>query len=753
MRLSWIGSFTAVASLAAFGFGDQAQVASQVKLPLKDYLALVEKVEAVEHAQAEVAARREPAVAAVVSRDAHVLWREASAEISTTFEVEIRGTPVRPVPLAVTGAISKATITPGGSAALRAGARGPELVVVEPGRYTIRISSVARLATDARGSRLDLVADDAPVSATTVDLPAELAWQCPGAILASEDLQGNRRVIRLAVGRNAAWTLRAWKQVKGEEEEKALARAVVVTVVRLTADGARRHDIVLYEVSRGSLATLDVTLPPGLDVERMATDEGELPSESEGRHVVVQRTQRLTGIGHLVLTSTLVKGTALSLEPVTPAIEVRARYLAWAPDMAAEATPEPKETWTRVDMGDLPEAIRSVSDGIKLAAAWLATGTPSGATLALAPVPPAGERETLIRRRETVTLLTKEGTVLHRDVFALARAGAALELRVPADAALWSASVNGLAVRPILRNGSTLVALPAGVQAVATVATVVVQERAIAAGRSNVVLAPPEVSTPVLEHDWRLLLPAENTYRYAGGTLRPAPEPSGPTGAVERRTGAGPVGWSPAAAPSGASAPEPTAGYAVLTGRVTDGTDALPGVSVTITSRRIQGTRTTVTDTGGNYVFRFLPPDDCRVKFELPGFQTIETSSKLVAAGTQTLNATMPQAKVAEEVTVTGQLETISTSSTRATTVEGDLVSMLPAQRSHAAKAPAVEKVDEEARARAAFRDEVANLKQGLVGGVRPVPVTVPESGKALFLAGALPPPAVSVALDVKAKR
>ena len=44
-------------------------------------------------------------------------------------------------------------------------------------------------------------------------------------------------------------------------------------------------------------------------------------------------------------------------------------------------------------------------------------------------------------------------------------------------------------------------------------------------------------------------------------------------------------------------------------------------------------------------------------------------------------------------------------------------------------------------------------LKQGLVGGVRPLPVAIPESGKALYLTGVLPPAQVSVKLDVKAKR
>jgi hypothetical protein len=52
----------------------------------------------------------------------------------------------------------------------------------------------------------------------------------------------------------------------------------------------------------------------------------------------------------------------------------------------------------------------------------------------------------------------------------------------------------------------------------------------------------------------------------------------------------------------------------------------------------------------------------------------------------------------------------------------------------------------------ALFREEVEGLQQGLVGGVKPLPVSIPESGKALAFSGVLPPPRVTVELDVKAK-
>ena len=122
-----------------------------------------------------------------------------------------------------------------------------------------------------------------------------------------------------------------------------------------------------------------------------------------------------------------------------------------------------------------------------------------------------------------------------------------------------------------------------------------------------------------------------------------------------------------------------------LTGRVDDGTSALPGVLVTVASPNLQGVRSALTGVNGDYIFMFLPPGEYKVRFELQQFQTQETTVKMNAAQTQILNATLPQAKVAEEVTVTGSYETISGAANAATTFTKQLVDELPVGRTIAA--------------------------------------------------------------------
>src|ERR1051326_6821606 len=60
-----------------------------------------------------------------------------------------------------------------------------------------------------------------------------------------------------------------------------------------------------------------------------------------------------------------------------------------------------------------------------------------------------------------------------------------------------------------------------------------------------------------------------------------------------------------------------------LTGTVTMDNNPLPGVTVTITSPNMQGSRTTTTDVNGNYNFAALPPGSYKVAIEMQGMQTV----------------------------------------------------------------------------------------------------------------------------------
>jgi outer membrane receptor protein involved in Fe transport len=119
-----------------------------------------------------------------------------------------------------------------------------------------------------------------------------------------------------------------------------------------------------------------------------------------------------------------------------------------------------------------------------------------------------------------------------------------------------------------------------------------------------------------------------------------------------------------------------------LSGTVTsaDGM-TLPGATVTVSSPALIGTRSTVTDTNGNYIVRGLPPGRYTVVIEFPGMSTVKEEVTVPLGDTARLDGNMAVAAVAEEVTVTG-----STPGLLATTQTGENfrveeIDLLPAPR------------------------------------------------------------------------
>ena len=648
--------------LAAGPLGAQsAPRPGEVTLPLADYLALVERVERVERERARQASQQEAPLAEVVAQQTSVTFGDGQAELVSRFEVLIQGNPKEPARLPLAGYPRRSAVRrdgkPDPAAAVSAGPAGQVLLVAPaPGRYEVEIASVAVLENRGGSNRLTLAPPAAPVAVTEIDLPADLAWSAPGTVIVEDAVQGARRKVRLTSRRGEARAFEVRRKVDGSAASELLAQNVVLTLFQLRPDGLRRHDVVLYEVSRGSLGSFTVDLPPGLDVERVSTDEGEVLPSVETRRLTVQRRRQLQGTGYLVLTSTPAPeslSAGIPLATAKPGFEVRARYLAASSTVAADLRPVPESAWMRVDLDDLPQALGSALAALELSSAWrLAPAAADGAATALSVsiLPAAPELETAIRRRDTTTLVTVDGTVVHRDRFTLdppPPAGAAFDLTLPAGAALWSASVGNLPVRPLERDGRVTVPLGFGGKEgePAEIEVVSVVERAVPPGRSRLALELAQVAYPVLDHRWRLLLPEAARYRFRSGDLQPARP--GAEGGLEGR----PVHFVGGAPRSQAAPPPP-------------------------------------------------------------------------ASEPEAVAATTEEMVVRDEIAVQGRDERKELEKRR-------------------------KDKDDAAR----FAAELDDLKQGLVGGVKPLPVQIPEEGKLLVLGGVLPPARVAVDLEVKKRR
>jgi len=90
-----------------------------------------------------------------------------------------------------------------------------------------------------------------------------------------------------------------------------------------------------------------------------------------------------------------------------------------------------------------------------------------------------------------------------------------------------------------------------------------------------------------------------------------------------------------------------------LSGIVTGDGKPLPGVTVTVSSPALQGTRTAVTGEAGGYTFPALPPGSYNVTFALEGMQQITKKASLSLATPAHVDAEMKVAGVMEAITVT----------------------------------------------------------------------------------------------------
>jgi hypothetical protein len=718
----------------------------EVVLPVKDYLALIEKGEAAEKERLRREASRETPVAEVTSQHVRVVLGDKDvAEVTADYEVLVQGSPKGPILLPVTGVPRRAEVRSLDGkvtgAALSAGGPGDRtgqwlLVAPAPGRYAVEISGPVPMSGGGV-SRLGLAPAAAPVSLTEVELPADLAWSAPGTVVVDDRVDGARRTVRLTSRRGQAQTLEVRRKLDGGDAEKLIAQSLVLTLVQIRPDGPRRHDVVIYQVSRGGLGSFTVDLPPGLVVETVGTDEGEVVPAIESRRLTVQRRQQLRGVGYLVLTSTPAPGAELALDPVVPQGlpgAVRARYVALSSSVAANVSPLPAASWSRIDLDDLPPTLQASLGGVDLAAAWRLEGSSTAnLRMSVAPLPAAVALPAVASLRETTTLITLDGTLLHRDRITLrpAAIGTALDLTLGAGSTLWSARVDDLPVRPLERGGGTI-SVPLGFDTGkdAVVEVVSVLSAAIPKGRSELALSLPRVAIPVQEHRWRLLLPDGARYRFRSGDLRPADESATVVSLALEAGSAAPV-VTDMAALSAAQAVTGPGGTADHYGSVRDDKgEALPGVTIILNTAN--GTLVAVTNPQGQFRILKLFPGTTSLKAELEGFSTIEYPNVVLNEGRTTSLEIKMSAAVEDVITVTA---------------ESPLLDVPNGRPWHEAEKR------NEAKAKELYASEIKTLQQGLVGGIKPLPIAIPETGKLLFLSGVLPPEKIGVEIEVKGKK
>ena len=120
-----------------------------------------------------------------------------------------------------------------------------------------------------------------------------------------------------------------------------------------------------------------------------------------------------------------------------------------------------------------------------------------------------------------------------------------------------------------------------------------------------------------------------------------------------------------------------------ISGRVTGPSGvALGGVTVTASSPALQGTRTSVTSTNGDYIVPFLPPGEYKVAFARADFGALEKTRTLTVAETAILDAQLSLAGVAEAITVMAEAsEAFGQAAPAAASYSAEAIDKLPVGR------------------------------------------------------------------------
>jgi len=118
-----------------------------------------------------------------------------------------------------------------------------------------------------------------------------------------------------------------------------------------------------------------------------------------------------------------------------------------------------------------------------------------------------------------------------------------------------------------------------------------------------------------------------------------------------------------------------------LTGTVTQAGSKLPGVTVTISSPTLQGTRTTVSNEDGDYNFSAIPPGKYKVVFTLSGLADVVKNAQVNLVETTRLDVSMQVAAVTEAITVTANQATVMETPQVQTNYKQATVNQLPTGR------------------------------------------------------------------------
>jgi hypothetical protein len=174
-----------------------------------------------------------------------------------------------------------------------------------------------------------------------------------------------------------------------------------------------------------------------------------------------------------------------------------------------------------LEPGEVPPEYRLFFDKPVLAA-YRYSSRPFDLKLALSPLTQGDSLAQVVDRASLTTKISKEGqAITEARYFVKSRGNPNFRVTLPAGTELWSATVNGAAVVPVMDKESNLIPLPQHADP-DTVLTLDLKLAARSPDAKSLNIAAPVVAAPVMLAEWQLTPDEGQQLVYRSGTLAPA---------------------------------------------------------------------------------------------------------------------------------------------------------------------------------------------------------------------------------------
>ncbi|MCB1042297.1 MAG: carboxypeptidase regulatory-like domain-containing protein [Acidobacteria bacterium] len=680
-------------------------LAQEVTLPLSEYMALKDTVaerQLTEAVQSEAARLVSCAISATVDDEA--------ADLAITMELDAR-VGLGSVAFSLPGWASRVRVEPDTGSIVRDG-KTYRFIPSDKQRYRVTASTHVLLTGDPGHRMLRLAPIGSAVTEIDMTMPSDWRIDSCNAGVVADALNGDQRRVRLAPSRSAATEI-VFRDM-AENVVENLVQSTRFDLVDLNRLGASHSTGFYVEVIQGELPIYELSGVAWQEVEHFATDEGPQLAATEDR---VHRSR--SGSGFL---SWQKRGEPDGqLANVSCNAPQKHHYLVLASHQSVDLTPQPEKAWRRLDITELPDMFGKVFPNATPLVAWLRTDPSTAVSYELRRFEEAPRLSEWIEVRQSTVMLTDEGQLVVRDEVAL-RGSNRASLHLPAGFELWTASVEGIGVRPIVQGDRVILPLPLSRNAEVRAELVLIGNLGKVTKRQPLELVLPQWDSPVLRHDCRWLLPERFKYRYRTGDLAPA--------ALEGARSL--VMWDQ----TSSEPKEYPAGSAQLSGTVTDPYGGpLPGAVVELDADNMYGSRSEVSRADGRFYFQGLKPGFAVVRVTLPGMQSQKLQVMLKERRRLDVTVVLTIEAVSEELVVTAAPDRVGSyygTSGRTTPHFGG------------------DRDDRHAELKAKSVLRSLTKEAGKLAGVKPIPFDFPESGKLMEFSAVLPPAQVALALDVK---